>query len=128
MPAVPVALGVGEPERHLDRKSRVLPRAVPAAQAAHLPIPHLLQGPAGEQAPRTARAVEDHVGVAVRDGLLDAELQEAARHLLGAGQDALVRLVLLAHVDHRGPPRLQLLGQLRGGHLRHLGPGDLEQL
>src|SRR4051812_38747649 len=50
MPAVPVALRIGEAEGHLHWKPRVLPSSVPAAQAAHLAVPHLLQRPAGEQA------------------------------------------------------------------------------
>ena len=126
--AVAVALRVGEPERNLDGKSRILPRPVPAAQAAHLAVPHFLKRPAGEQAAGTAGAVEHHVRVAVGEGLLDAQLEEPARHLLGAGHDSLIRLLLLAHVDDGRPPRLQLLGQLGRGHLRHLGAGDLEQI
>ena len=128
MPAVAVPLRVGQAERHLHRKPSVLPRAIPAAQATHLPVTHLLQRPAREEAPGAAGAVEDHVGVPIREALFDAQLQVAARHQLGAGQDALIRLLLLADVDERRPLGLQLLGQLSGGHFRHLRPGNLEQL
>jgi hypothetical protein len=127
MPAIAVPLHIGQPERHFDREARVLPGTVAAPQAANLLVAHLLQRLAGQKAAGPARTVKHHVGIAVRNGLLDTQLEVSPGDLLGAGENALIRLVFFTYVDdHRTAP-LHLLGELAGRHLRHLRPGRLEQ-
>ena len=128
MAAVSVALRIGEAERHFDGKPRILPRAISAAQAAHLLVAHLLQRLAGEQAARTTRAVENDVRVAIGHRLLDAQLQKAARHLFGAGENALIGFLLFPDVDDGRAPSLQLFRELPGSHLDDLRASDFEQL
>src|SRR4051812_7330085 len=128
MTAVPVALGVGETEGDLDRQARALPRAVSAGEAADPRVAHVLQGPAGEKAAGAAGAVEDYLGVAIGDRLLDAKLEESARDLARPGQDPRVRLVLLTDVDEDGLARLELAGEVCGCDFTHAGARGLEEL
>src|SRR5207248_698258 len=98
MAAIAAPLRIGEPERDLHRKAGALPRTVPAGEAPHLRVAHLLQRPRREEAASSAGAIEDHVGIAVRDCLLDAQFQETARDLARPGKNSGVHLVLLANV------------------------------
>src|SRR5216684_3485603 len=78
----------------------VLPGAEAALERGDVLVAHLLQRLGRERGPVSAGAVGDDRGLMVGYVLLDPGLEVPARNMDGAGNDALLNLVLLADVDH----------------------------
>ena len=86
-------------ERPVELQPGALPRREPARHRLHVGVAELGQRLGGVRGPRSARAVENDLRGALRDLILDALLEEAARDPARARDVALGPLVLLAHVD-----------------------------
>ena len=90
----------------LRRRGPAIALALPGLEAAghvrDVGVAHLLQRLRGEGRPAAAGAVHDDRLVTVRDGRFDPALEEPARHVDGAGDEALVPLGRLADVDDDG--------------------------
>ncbi len=114
----------GELSILFPRVAGAFPGAVAAAHRHDLLVAHVLELPGSEERARAARTVGDDGRGLVRDVLLDADLEEAARHRHRAGQMSLAVLVLLAHVDqHVTAAAAELLTHLVDAPLRHLAAG-----
>src|SRR3954447_3892760 len=101
---VALALLGGEGARDLDLVAAVLPQRDAAGHRLDVLVAELLPERVGGQRGAVARgAVQDDALRAVRDRALDAGLEVAARHVLGAGQMTDRVLLGLAHVDDRDP-------------------------
>jgi hypothetical protein len=88
-------------DRLLPRQAGALPSGEPAGERAHVAVAELVEAARRERRARATRAVDDDRRLAIGHRALDALLEEAARDVHGAGDDALRRLVGLAHVDQR---------------------------
>ena len=97
--AVALLLLAAEDDRGLPRQPGRLPGLEPAGHRGDIRVAELLEGLGGEQRTDAARAVEDHLGITVRGGVLDLLLDVALADVDGAGQVALVPLGGLADVD-----------------------------
>jgi hypothetical protein len=81
------------------REARALPVGIAACERDDVLVAELLERFRGEERAVARLAVDDDRRGLVRRGGLDLRLQEAADEMDGAGDVALVPLVLLAHVD-----------------------------
>src|SRR5207244_4862423 len=80
------------------------------------PVPHGLERVGRERRAKAAAAVEDDLGVPIRDRLLDVALDDTLREVERAASVALRPLPILAHVDQveslaRLLPAVDLLGR-----------------
>ena len=101
MAAVALLLLRGEHPRNDEVETGLLPGAVSARQRLDVGVAELLQRTRGEQGADAAGAVERDRRVVLRDGVLDAGLDEPLAEVHRTGDVSLVVLVALANVDER---------------------------
>ena len=109
---VAAALVGRERARGLDREAVPLPVREAAGEGGDVLVAELLQRLRRERRARAAGAVDDELARAVGDEAFDPRLEVAARDVDGAGDDAFLPLLALAHVDEE---RLALAGARLGG-------------
>ena len=118
VPRVAAALVGRERAGRLDREAVSLPVGEAAGERGDVLVAEVLERLGRERGARAAGAVEDDLAGAVGDEALDPRLELAARDVDGAGDDALLPFLALAHVDEE---RLALA-------LARLGCADLVDL
>src|SRR5262249_46213693 len=96
-----------------NRAARLLPAAEAAGERAHPGVAHRLQGAGGQRRAVAAAAVQDDVGVELRDEALDVALDDALAQVRGAREAAKLPLVVLADIE-----------QVQGGGAGLCLPGD----
>src|SRR5688500_12866958 len=101
MAAVARALRRRQRLRRLDREAVPLPVREPTHERGDVSVPELAQRLGREGRARAARAVDDELALLVGHEALDPRLELAAGDVDGAGNGALVPLVLLAHVHEQ---------------------------
>src|SRR5439155_1129197 len=83
----------------VDRVAELRPPPPAAVHRDRPAVAHLLERIGGERRAEAAPAVEDDLGLAIRDALLDVALDDALREVPRAAGVALLPLAILAHVD-----------------------------
>ena len=115
MTAVAGALARAERAGEDGRKPVPLPVGEAAPERRDALVAELLERPGGERGPAAAGAVDEDAPVAIRNSLLDARLERAARDVDRVREVALVPLVALADVqEERHVAVVQRRHRLRG--------------
>ena len=96
---VAAALLGGQRAGRLDREAVALPVGEAAGERGHVLVAEVLERLRRERGARPAGAVEDDLAGAVGNEALDPRLELAARDVDGAGDDAFLPFLALAHVD-----------------------------
>src|SRR6266849_10170037 len=112
----------------LDRPARRLPRPPSTRHRRDVRVPHLLQIVRRQRRTETAATVENQLGSLVGNALLDVALDHALPHMLGAARVSRRPLIVLAHIDERRFPALELAPRFIDAHLANARFGIVDDL
>src|SRR6266849_7411479 len=103
-----------------NRISKLAPALPPAIHRYHVLVAHLLERIRGERGTKPAAAIENYLGIVIRDGLLDVTFDYSFANVNGSGRVTLLPLVVLSHIDEvEALSRLLFALHIFGGVLAH---------
>jgi hypothetical protein len=100
---VAVALRRVEHPGHGVLEAEVLPAREAAGHGRDVRVPQLLERLGRERAPDSAGAVDDHLGILVGQHVLDPALEMAPGDVASSRHEAVLDLLVLAHVEDEEP-------------------------